>query len=189
MEMKTEFLKSLGLEDDVIAKIQAESGKDVQKEKDKLQSIQEKLEEQSQIRTDLEAQIKGLKEKQGNTDELQRKISELEQQIYARQEADKKAQEEKVFSERFARVVGDSKFLNEYTEQGIFDEFKKVISESENAGKSDVDIYKTIVSDRDGIFRNDHQPADIPGINPKSEVSSKIGEAEVRKIMGLPIKE
>ena len=41
--MKTEFLKSLGLSEDVIAQIQAESGKDVQAEKDKTKKASDDL--------------------------------------------------------------------------------------------------------------------------------------------------
>ena len=57
--MKTEFLKGLGLTDEQISQIQAESGKDVQKEKDKAAAIQTRLDEaNTQIQT-LNESIKG----------------------------------------------------------------------------------------------------------------------------------
>lgn len=52
--MKVDFLKGLGLEDDVISKIQAESGKDVTEAKTKLQTQIDTLTQQN---TDLQGQV------------------------------------------------------------------------------------------------------------------------------------
>ena len=52
--MKVDFLKGLGLEDDVISKIQAESGKDVTEVKTKLQTQVDTLTQQN---TDLQGQV------------------------------------------------------------------------------------------------------------------------------------
>ena len=52
--MKVDFLKGLGLEDDVISKIQAESGKDVTEAKTKLQTQVDTLTQQN---TDLQGQV------------------------------------------------------------------------------------------------------------------------------------
>ena len=52
--MKVDFLKGLGLEDDVISKIQAESGKDVTEAKAKLQTQIDTLTQQN---TDLQSQV------------------------------------------------------------------------------------------------------------------------------------
>lgn len=49
--MKTDFLKGLGLSDDVIAKIQAESGKDVEAEKISIHTL--RVESDSKTKQDL----------------------------------------------------------------------------------------------------------------------------------------
>ena len=76
--MKTEFLKELGLTDEQIGKIQAESGKDVQKEKDKAAAIQAKLDEANNQITALNESIKGSEGDAQKIKDLQEKVQGYE---------------------------------------------------------------------------------------------------------------
>ena len=87
--MKTEFLKELGLTEEQIGKIQAESGKDVQKEKDKAAAIQAKLDEANNQITALNESIKGSEGDAQKIKDLQAKV-----EGYEKAEKDRKAAEQ-----------------------------------------------------------------------------------------------
>ena len=75
--MKVDFLKELGLSDEQISKIQAESGKDVQKEKDKATAIQTKLDEANE-------QIKALNETIKGSEGDAQKLKDLQDKVQSR---------------------------------------------------------------------------------------------------------
>src|SRR5690606_21874396 len=88
--MKREFLKELGLADDVIEKIMAEHGKTVNSMKEEL----EKAKEYQQQIEDLKGQIK---QRDDQLEELKKKATdneELQQQIQALQDQNKQLQKE-----------------------------------------------------------------------------------------------
>ena len=85
--MKTKFLEELGLDKDVIAKIMAENGKDIQTEKDKAKGFEDSLKEvQEKLKgfegidvAELQKQVKTLTTDLSAKDqEYQKKISEIE---------------------------------------------------------------------------------------------------------------
>lgn len=162
--MKREFLKGLGLEDDVIQKIIAENGKDVQAEIAKTADIQAKYDTEKQTRKTLESKVSKLEKI--DAEEMQRTIDDLQEQIRKRAEADEAAEADKALQSRFKGVAGDAKFANSITEKGIYAEFKDAISKDENKGKGDKEIYEAITKDRDGIFQNPNNNVDIPPSNP-----------------------
>lgn len=185
--MKTEFLKSLGLDEEVIAKIQAESGKDIQAEKDKFAVLEEKLSAAQREAREYNEKLRGLEDTAGDTEALNQKIKELQEAISAREQADKEAATEADLRKRFQDAKGGADFLNDFTENGIFREFQQALSDAKNAGKSDANIYAELTRDRDGLFANAHPPADIPGAG---TVDTKaLEDNEIRRAMGLPIKE
>lgn len=172
--MKTEFLKGLELTDEQIKAIQAESGKDVNAEKEKADTLEKKL----KAAEDSIAELKAM-----NAEGLQRKIGELETQIAARRAEDERAANEKALFERFEKAAGNSKFVNELTKNGIFQEFKSALKSEENKGKADGDIYSALTKDREDIFASRNPAVDIPGI---SGDAGKIADEEIRSVMGLP---
>jgi len=159
--MKREFLKGLGLEDDVIQKIIAENGKDVQAEIAKTADIQIKYDAEKRARETLESKVEKV-----DAEKMQRTIDDLQEQIRKRAEADEAAEADKALRSRFKSVAGDAKFVNSITEKGIYAEFKESVSKDENKGKGDKEIYEAITKDRDGIFQNPNNNVDIPPSNP-----------------------
>lgn len=164
--MKTEFLKGLGLSDEIIEKIQAENGKDINAEKAKTNALQKDLDDAKATRTKLENEIGELKK--ADPKKLQETIDDLEEQIRKRTEADEQAKQNKALAERFSAVAGEKKFLNDFTKNGVLAEFKDALDRDENKGKGDKEIYEGLVKDRDGIFANPNTNTDIPPSNPNA---------------------
>ena len=146
--MKTEFLKELGLTEEQIGKIQAESGKDVQKEKDKAAAIQAKLDEANNQITALNESIKGSEGDAQKIKDLQAKVEGYEKAEKDRKEAEEAAAKEAGIRARFDGLKGQNQYLNEGTETWILNEFKKALDVKENAGKSDADIYASVIKDK-----------------------------------------
>ncbi len=161
--MKQEFLKSLGLSDEIIGQIQAESGKDVTAEKLKTQVAEEKIQVLTEQVNDYVGQISQLKQTGGDVKTLQKKINELQGLIDTRAENDRKDAEKKALQERFDAVCGTHKFVNELTRKGVFEEFCSGLKDEKNKGKGDADIYTALTKDRADIFANENPAADIPG--------------------------
>lgn len=162
--MKREFLKGLGLEDDVIQKIITENGKDVQAEIAKTADIQAKYEAEKQVRETLKSKVSELEKV--DAEGMSKEIADLKQQIADRKAADEAAEADKALQSRFKSVAGDAKFVNSITEKGIYAEFKEAVSKDENKVKGDKEIYEAITKDRDGIFQNPNNNVDIPPSNP-----------------------
>lgn len=181
--MKKEFLKGLGLEDEVIDKIFAENGKDVNVVKAEVDSLKKDLETANGKIADYEKEIGTLKESIGNTEEMQKKIDTLQQSIDERKAADEAAALEKATVDRFNAVCGEAKFLNEFTKNGLFAEFKTALADDANKTKSDKDIYEAITNGKDNIFMPD---GGIPGVASSTGGTSTVSDNDVREIMGLP---
>lgn len=188
--MKTEFLKGLGIEDDAIAKIMAENGKDIEKEKAKAADLNSKLEEANKKVSSYEATISELKKSAEGNEDFKKKFEDLEQKIAEeRAAAEKKAKEEAEeadFSNRFKTVVGEQKWRDELTEKAVYSEFKTALKDEANKGKGDKDILEALTKDK-GYF-SDHSKT--PGIFSRGTNGGGAGSAAddsaVRAAMGLP---
>ena len=182
--MNKEFLKGLGLEDEVIDKVFAENGKDVNAAKDEVNTLKTELENAKNKIGEYETEIGNLKDSLGDAEKLQKKIDDLEADINARKQADEAAATEKALKGRFDTVCGEAKFLNDFTRNGLFDEFKAALSDEKYTGKADTDIYKAITEGKENIFMPD---GGIPGVvSSTSGGGSSATDADVRDIMGLP---
>lgn len=81
--MKTEFLKSLGLDEEQIKSIMAENGKDIEAEKEKAKSISTELENTKTQLIESNKTITDLKKNNGDNEALQSKVKEYEDTIKA----------------------------------------------------------------------------------------------------------
>ncbi|MDR0992203.1 MAG: hypothetical protein LBL87_04810 [Ruminococcus sp.] len=84
---------------------------------------------------------------------LTEQINTLKGEIKARDEAAKKAAFEAAVSSRFKEVTKEAKFANEITEKAIFGDFLAAVSDTKNGGKSDADVYKSLIDGKEGLFR------------------------------------
>lgn len=173
-----------GITDEQLKAILDIHSSDIGKVKGNLETVQTELETAKTKIGEYETEIGSLKESLGNAEALQQKIDELQESIDARKQADEAAAAENALKGRFDTVCGEAKFLNDFTRNGLFNEFKTALSDEANKSKSDKDIYEAITKDKENIFIPDNG---LPGV-----VSSTPGggaaaaDADVREIMGLP---
>ena len=76
--MKTQFLKDLGLEKEVIDKILAENGRDIEAEKAKTTDLQTQLDTANKTIKERNKQLETLKNSTGNIEELKKQIETLQ---------------------------------------------------------------------------------------------------------------
>lgn len=76
--MKRSFLEELGLEKDVIDKIMAENGKDVEKVKDALADAEKERDDLKESVADRDKQLEDLKKAAGDNEQLQKTIEQLQ---------------------------------------------------------------------------------------------------------------
>lgn len=150
-----DFLKGLELDSETIDTIMAEYGKLVTRDKEELQT--------------LKSQVNELKETSKNAKELQSKYDELSKKIED-EEATKKAKaEDDMLSNNINSVIGDKKFVNEFTKNAIMNELKTALKDNANIGKSTQDLFNEITNGKDGIFANPNQILDMPSIDENVE--------------------
>lgn len=186
--MNREFLKNLGIADDLIDKIMGEHGKDVQAEKDKAKqsaddaaSAKKELETYKTKVSDMEKASEGNDAVKKELDDLKAKIAE-EKRL-----ADEKAADEQLTATIRAALPQDKKFVNEYTEREIISQIKAEMKKAENTGKGISDIFGTLTKDKTGIFANPNEIQPLPPMgDPKPEGAN---EAAMRRIFGLEKKE
>ena len=68
--------------------------------------------------------IKTLEENKGNAEQLQKELDDYKQKEADRKKAEEEAAVNKAISDRFDGCVGDKEFINVFTRNGIFEEFK-----------------------------------------------------------------
>ena len=83
---------------------------------------------------------------------LQDRLKQFEDAEITRKQNEDKAKELEALKARFSPLKGDKTFLNEGTENWMFDEFSKALALEENKGKSDADIYEAITKDKKAPF-------------------------------------
>lgn len=146
-----EFLRGLELEPEMIDTIMAEYGKLVTKDKEEIQS--------------LKGDILSLRETSKNAIELQDKYNELTKQI-EQDNAKKKAEaEEDVLNRNINDVIGDRKFVNDYTKNSVINEIKTALKDEANTGKSAKDLFNEITEGKNDLFLNPNQIVDMPNVN------------------------
>lgn len=77
--MKREFLKSLGLTDEIADKVIAEHGKDVQTANSKIATAEQERDSYKEQITERDKQLKELNDNSGNNKELQEQIKQLQE--------------------------------------------------------------------------------------------------------------
>lgn len=169
--MKRDFLTGLGIADDVVDKIMAENGKDIENTKSKYADYDNV---KAQL-TDVKSKLDKALEQTEDAKKLKGTINQLQDDIKMRDEADKKATFEKNIAERFTAVSKDKAFVNDITSKAVLSEFLAAVSDDNNAGKTDTDIFDGITKNRDGIFKSANAVVDVPPVGnvPAEQIKNK----------------
>ena len=150
-----EFLKGLDLDGELIDTIMAEHGKLVTKDKEDLQT--------------LKSQLKELEENSKNVSDLQAKYDELVKENEEREATKKAEEEDNILMNSINSVLGDKKFVNDYTKNSIVNEIKTALKDKANVGKSTKDLLLEITNGKQGLFVNPNQIIDMPSIDENVE--------------------
>ena len=181
--MKTDFLKSLELSDEVIQKILAENGKDIEKEKEKTKEALDKNKTLTENIEKLNNDITELQNSNASTEDFKKKFEDLQKKIEDDEKAAKAAADDKALTDAITAVFGDKKFTSDYVRNGIIADMKTEIAKAENKGKGYAEIFESLTKDKEGIFANPNGPANMTGMNDKDP---DITDNTAREVMGLP---
>ena len=168
-----DFLESLELGEskyklskEEIKSIIAEHGKSIKVETDKVENkYKEDIDSYKTTIDDLKTQISEAP-KSDEMESLKSKIADYEQKETDRIAREKADKEDRILTENILSVVGDKKFVNDYTKNSIVNEIKAKLKDEANLGKSTKDLFEELTKDKEGIFSNPNPGvSDMPGVS------------------------
>jgi hypothetical protein len=132
-------------------------GADIESKKQEISTLKATNEQQATKINELGESLKASKGDADKVAELQKKIDDFTQA-----EAERKANEERINADNIRTnnildVIGDKKFVNDFTKQAVINQIKSEMDKSENAGKGIKDIFEGITKDSTDIFANPQQ--------------------------------
>lgn len=180
--MKTEFLKSLGLEQDVIDKIMAENGKDIAAEKaktTKAESERDSYKEQLDTATSSLEKFKDI-----DPTAMQSEIAKLNQQIKDQQAAFDAKEADRVFNDAVKSAIKEAGGRNEKAVMAMLD--MDALKASKNQTEDIKKALGTVKESDDYLFGSDE-----PFKNPVGATGGGIdvggnNMSAIRAAMGLP---
>lgn len=183
-----DFLESLELGEnkyklskEEIKSIIAEHGKSIKVETDKVENkYKEDIDSYKTTIDDLKTQISKAP-KSDEMESLKSKIADYEQKETDRIAREKADKEDRILTENILSVVGDKKFVNDYTKNSIVNEIKAKLKDEANLGKSTKDLFDELTKDKEGIFSNPNPAVDMPGVDDNVD-SGNVTKAEFDKM-------
>lgn len=184
----TELLKNNGIEEvskELLNAILDEVGAETETYKNKISELEKDIETKSGDIKSLEETIKSSSEDADKIKELNDKIAEYEKAETERKQQEEANKIEEALKGRFEAVVKDKQFINDYTKNALYSEFKNKLNDETFKGKGDSDIFEDITKNLENIYKNKNTNINIGGANDKSEDVKQIDNI-AREVMGLP---
>lgn len=154
-----------------IKSIIAKHGEYIKTETEKIEKqYKEEISEYKSTIDDLKEQIKNAP-KSDELESLKGKIADYEQKEADRIAKQKAKEEDDILTKNIVEVIGDKKFVNDYTKNSIINEVKTALKDNANLGKSAKDLFEQITNGKDGIFANPNQVIDMPSIDENTETT------------------
>lgn len=175
--MKRDFLEALNLDAEVVNKIMAENGRDIENAKAKFadyEDLKKQLEEAN-------ATI----EKFSDYDEAKADVEKYKAEAKKAQEeaAAKIAQLE--IQAKIKDFTGSKKFVNDLTRDAINSALEKALSDDSSKGKSLDDLFNEITDGKENIIKNEDAPK--PPVQ-GSMIGTPAKDVNLaRSVMGLPV--
>lgn len=166
-----DFLESLEigegkikLSKEEIKSILTEHGKVITNETEKTKTeLNKEIDTYKKTISNLESQLENVpdsKELEG----LKKEIADMKT-AEAQRIADEKAKkEDEILTNNIISVFGDKKFTSDYVKNGLIADIKSELNKTENKGKGISEIFTSLTKDKDGLFVNPNQPANMPGM-------------------------
>lgn len=192
--MKREDVKAIFAEatDEQLNKIMGLHGADVEKYKGKVTALEAENAEKKTAFDNLNAEFEKLKESNASAEDYKAKFEQLQNDIA---EKEKTAKEEKEKAEREANILNrynavavnkDGKPL-EWSHEAIkadyLHKFTEALSDKENEGKSDADIFKMLTENDGAAFKVPSAQTVYGGAGNVN--TDDIDDAKINAIMGL----
>lgn len=163
-----------------IKSIIAKHGEYIKTETEKVEKqYKEEISEYKSTIDDLKEQIKNAP-KSDELESLKGKIADYEQKEADRIAKQKAKEEDDILTKNIVEVIGDKKFVNDYTKNSIINEVKTALKDNANLGKSAKDLFEQITNGKDGIFANPNQVIDMPSVD--ENVETTISKEEFNKM-------
>lgn len=173
-----------GISDEQLKKILDINSLDIGKAKRGTEELKTKLEGKLAQIADMETELDALRISQCEAEEIKKRAEELQKIIDDRRAQDEKTAQTLELESRFDAVVGDARFLNDYTRNGIFDSFCKALQNGENQTKADSEIFGEITKDAENLFKS---AVDTPAVVASTMgFDGELSRGDIREIMGLP---
>lgn len=154
-----------------IKSIIAKHGEYIKTETEKVEKqYKEEINEYKTTIDDLKEQIKNAP-KSDELESLKEKIADYEQKEADRIAKQKAKEEDDILTKNIVEVIGDKKFVNDYTKNSIINEVKTALKDNANLGKSAKDLFEQITNGKDGIFANPNQVIDMPSVDENVETT------------------
>lgn len=154
-----------------IKSIIAKHGEYIKTETEKIEKqYKEEISEYKSTIDDLKEQIKNAP-KSDELESLKGKIADYEQKEADRVAKQKAKEEDDILTKNIVEVIGDKKFVNDYTKNSIINEVKIALKDNANLGKSAKDLFEQITNGKDGIFANPNQVIDMPSVDENVETT------------------
>ena len=154
-----------------IKTLMSEIGKYIKTETEKVEKqYKEEISEYKSTIDDLKEQIKNAP-KSDELESLKGKIADYEQKEADRIAKQKAKEEDDILTKNIVEVIGDKKFVNDYTKNSIINEVKTALKDNANLGKSAKDLFEQITNGKDGIFANPNQVIDMPSVDENVETT------------------
>lgn len=154
-----------------IKSIIAKHGEYIKTETEKIEKqYKDEINEYKSTIDDLKEQIKNAP-KSDELESLKGKIADYEQKEADRIAKQKAKEEDDILTKNIVEVIGDKKFVNDYTKNSIINEVKTALKDNANLGKSAKDLFEQITNGKDGIFANPNQVIDMPSVDENVETT------------------
>ncbi len=162
--MKREFLKELGIEDkEIIDKIMAENGSDIERTKNNIATIEEELREAKETISTMTTQLQTLKENSASAEDYKLKFEQLEADIREKEEKSKEQLADKELTAKIEAIFPpDKKFTSDYVRKGLISDIKAKFAEDNTKGLEA--CFQELTMDKDGIFAPIYTPGQMSGM-------------------------
>ena len=183
--MKRDEIKTLipEITDEQLNEVMRINGEDINKAKGDTKKLEGDLETARNDLKTAQDTIKTLEENKGDLEKVQKELDTYKDAEKKRKEAEDVAAAHKAISDRFDGCVGDKKFINDFTREGVLNEFKAALEAEENKGKGDSEIYEALTKDREGIFSSPNTISNMSGMGGDVHMTD---DNAARAVMGLP---
>lgn len=173
--MKRKFLEELGLEKEVIDKIMAENGNDINVAKADYESLKQQLETANQQVTERDKQLEQLKKNAGDNEELSNKIAELQAENKAvKEKYESDLKELKLGAAIQSSLVG--KVHDEELVSSLFDKNKLILGEDGKITGLEEQL-KQLKETKGFLFKEESKEQTKPSYRPKGGQIHKEGFA------------